>query len=302
MILFFTRHPDFPNHYKIFILRQRQVIVMVLESIMNPRNAEDKPWHVFIIAAVFSFIAIVLSHAMFPTQSSILSIALITIIFVPFFQKLFEIEEEKEDLAAEKKCNDNLFTRHMKIITVFTAFFLGVIVAMSLVFIFMPQYSDVFSLQSDVLKSVSPVTQATGAATQTGNFFKFFFNNTQVMFLVFILSISFGAGAVFILTWNASVIAIYVGYIVESFTNTGIAKTTAFMYGLPVGLGSIALHGIPEIAAYFIAGIAGGILSVGIIREKSKSPEFKKIFIDSLAYLAIAQILIVIGAFVEAVL
>jgi uncharacterized membrane protein SpoIIM required for sporulation len=276
---------------------------MVLESIMNPKNAEDKPWHVFIIAFVFSFIAIVLSHAMFPTQSSILSIAFITIIFVPFFQKLFEIEEEKEDLAAQKKCNDNLFTRHIKIITVFSAFFLGVVVAMSIVFIFMPQYNDVFSLQADVLKSISPVADSTtAAATQAGNFYKFFFNNTQVMLLVFILSIAFGAGAVFILTWNASVIAIYVGYIAESFTNSGMAQTTAYIYGLPVGLGSIALHGIPEICAYFIAGIAGGILSVGIIREKMKSIEFKKIFEDSLAYLAIAQILIIIGAFIEATL
>ncbi|MEM7819508.1 MAG: stage II sporulation protein M [Candidatus Aenigmatarchaeota archaeon] len=270
---------------------------MVLESIMNPKNAEDKPWHVFIIAILYSFIAIYFSHVMFPTQSSILSVALITIIFVPFFQKLFEIEEKKEDLVAKKKIKDNLFTRHIKIINVFSAFFLGVIVSMSFIFIFIPQLQDVFSLQSQVLRDISPIT---GASIQQANFFKFFYNNTQVMLLVFILSIMFGAGAVFIFTWNASIIAIYLGYIAQSFTNKGMAATTAYLYGLPIGLGSIALHGIPEISAYFFAGLAGGILSVGIIREKLRSKEFEKIFVDSLAYLAIAELLIILGAFLEA--
>ena len=74
---------------------------MVLESILNPKNAEDKPWHVFVIAFIYSFIAVVFSNQLFPAQASILTVALITILFIPFFQKLFAIEEDKEDQAAE---------------------------------------------------------------------------------------------------------------------------------------------------------------------------------------------------------
>src|SRR3989338_11575729 len=109
---------------------------MVLESMINPKNAEDKPWHVFVIAFIYTLIAIAVSYFLFPTQSSILSVAFVTIIFVPFFQKLFTLEEEKEDLAAEKKLKKGLWARHVQVIYVFSAFFLGVVIAMSFVFIF----------------------------------------------------------------------------------------------------------------------------------------------------------------------
>jgi len=68
---------------------------------------------------------------------------------------------------------------------------------------------------------------------------------------------------------------------------------------VPAGLGSIALHGVPEIAAYFVAALAGGMLSVAIIREKFKG-HFEKIFIDSIAFLALAEVLIIVAAFLEA--
>ncbi|MCX6819476.1 MAG: stage II sporulation protein M [Candidatus Aenigmarchaeota archaeon] len=269
---------------------------MVLESILNPKNAEDKPWHVFIIAFIYTIIAIYFADQIFPTQASMLTITIITLVFVPFFQKLFVVEEEKEDIATKRASNENLFIRHAKIIYVFAAFFMGIIFAMSFIFIFFPNES-VFELQSKTIEGLS-----TGSATFDGNFMLFFLNNTQVMLLVFILSAVLGAGAIFILAWNASVIAVYLGLIVNSFVKQGFETATAYMFGVPVGLLSIALHGIPEIAAYFFAGLAGGILSVGIIREKMNSKEFKNIFKDSLIILAIAECLIISGAFIEAML
>ncbi len=272
----------------IFILL-KIIIIMVLESMLNPRNAEDKPLHVFIISFLYSFLAVFFSHQLFPTQSSILSIALITIIFVPFFQKLFEIEERRE---AEKP-KGNVFARHGKVIATFSAFFFGVLLSMNIIFAVFPSFSDVFTLQKEWFAS-------TGAATAKGSFGLYFMNNTQVAVLVFILSMLFGAGVVLILAWNASVIGVYVGMLVQSFISKGHGTAAAFLYGIPVGLGSIALHGIPEIVAYFIASLAGGILSVGMIREKIASPEFRNVFKDSLIFLAAAEFLIIVAAFIEA--
>ena len=65
---------------------------MVLESMLNPKNAENKPLHVFLISFVYSLIAVMFANQLFPAQASIFAISLITIIFIPFFQKLFEIE------------------------------------------------------------------------------------------------------------------------------------------------------------------------------------------------------------------
>ncbi|HLD85374.1 MAG TPA: stage II sporulation protein M [archaeon] len=272
---------------------------MVLESLLNPKNAEDKPWHVFFISFLYTFIGVFFAYQLFPTQASTLSVAIITIIFIPFFQKLFDYEEEKDRIAVEKMKKLNMFARHEKAISVFGAFFMGVVVAMTFIFIFMPSL-NVFTLQAQTIEGFS--SAVTGNATDTGAFMKFFLNNTGVMVLVFIMSLMVGAGAIFILAWNASVIAVYVGLIVKSFVNNGMNTATAYLYGVPVGLGSIALHGIPEIAAYFVAGIAGGILGVGIIRERLGSEEFNIVFKDAIVFMAIAEALVVGAALIEAFL
>ena len=54
-----------------------------------------------------------------------------------------------------------------------------------------------------------------------------------------------------------------------------------------------------EIAAYFLAGIAGGILSTGIIREKLFSQEFLLVFRDSLILLGLAVLAVILGGFIE---
>jgi uncharacterized membrane protein SpoIIM required for sporulation len=271
---------------------------MVLESILDPKQAEDKPLHIFAIAVLFTAVATWLSYNLFPSQSSILSIAFVTIFFVPFFQRVFDIEEELDEDAARKHqprtgVTDRL-TRHRKVVWAYSAFFMGVILTYSFLFIFSPQVRDLFSLQLDWFRSQGI------AAVQQASFERYFFNNSQVMILFFILSVLFGAGATFILAWNASVIAVFLGIIANRFVPT-LGSPVAYVYGVGTGLSSIALHGIPEILGYFFAGIAGGILSVGLLREKFMSIEFKEVAKDSLLWLALGEALIILGAWLEAV-
>ena len=121
------------------------------------------------------------------------------------------------------------------------------------------------------------------------------------MILAFILSALLGSGAILVLAWNASVISVFVGLKAISPLISSQGHLIAFLVGLPTGLLSIALHGIPEILAYFLAGIAGGILSVGIIREKIESLEFREVFKDSLVVLVAAEVVIIIAAALEAI-
>jgi len=267
---------------------------MVLEAILNPKKAEDKPWTVLVISIIFSMTAIFLSYTLFPSQASILSVAFVTIFFVPFFQRLFTYEEKKdEEIAAKKiKKSDNIFKRHQRVIFVYGAFFLGIIIVYSFVFTFFPFMKEVFSLQMDWFK---------GFVTSEADFAKYFFNNTQVMMIFFVLSVIFGAGAVFILSWNASIIAVYLGMVVNKFI-PALGVSTAYVYGFTVGISSIILHAIPEIGGYFFAGIAGGILSVALIRERFMSKEFKEVGKDAMVWLILAEFLIIAGAAIEAVL
>lgn len=267
---------------------------MVLESILNPKKTEARPYILFFVAFVYTFVAAITANHLFPAQASILTIALITMLFIPLFQKLYEIEEFKEDMAA-RRCHTNLFLRHKGIIVIFSSFFLGTTLAMSFIYIFFG-FENIFALQNGWF-----VSQGIVATGNVVGFSDFFINNTQVMMLTFVLSTLFGAGAIFILAWNASIIGVYTGLISQAFAKGGLGLVPAYLYGLPVALGSIIIHGIPEILAYFVAGIAGGILSVGIVREKLGSPEFNKIFFDSIKFLILAETLIIFAAWLEVV-
>jgi uncharacterized membrane protein SpoIIM required for sporulation len=58
-------------------------------------------------------------------------------------------------------------------------------------------------------------------------------------------------------------------------------------------------HGILEILAYFTAGLAGGILSVAIIRHKAGTKRFMDIIFDSADLLLISLVILFIAGIVE---
>jgi len=110
----------------------------------------------------------------------------------------------------------------------------------------------------------------------------------NVMIFTIIFSLVFGAGAIFILAWNASVIAAAIGIFSES-----------DLAGLPAGVFRYMIHGFPEIAAYFIGALAGGIISIAVIRHDVRSDKFWTILQDSLNLIILAVIVLFIAALIE---
>ena len=109
------------------------------------------------------------------------------------------------------------------------------------------------------------------------------------MALSFALSFLIGSGAVVILAWNASILGLYLAsFLRQGLVEEFVVRTVGMIPHAPI-----------EIGAYFLAGIAGGMVSVGIIREKLFSKEFFLVFKDSLILLVWAFAAIIIGAFIE---
>lgn len=108
------------------------------------------------------------------------------------------------------------------------------------------------------------------------------------MIFTLILSLIFGAGAIFVLAWNASVIAAAIGI----FTSYRISE-------IPLGIARYMIHGFPEIAAYFITALAGGIFGVGVIRNGIKSKRFLHVVENVVILLFIAIVIILIAALIE---
>jgi uncharacterized membrane protein SpoIIM required for sporulation len=120
-----------------------------------------------------------------------------------------------------------------------------------------------------------------------------------------LFSFIYGSGAIFILAWNASVIGTAIG----NFVRTGLAASAAaigagfgithYLQVISLGLFKYSIHGIPEILAYFTAGLAGGIISVAVIRHDMKTRKFEHILLDSADLLIISIVLLVVAAFLE---
>ena len=125
-----------------------------------------------------------------------------------------------------------------------------------------------------------------------------------MLFFVLLFSFIYGDGAIFILTWNASVIAVAIGNSIRgviSSAASSIGVSGATVYFQAVSLGSIRylLHGVIEIGAYFVGGLAGGLISVAVIRYKLFDERFNKVLIDSMQLILMSAGLLLLAAVVE---
>lgn len=262
---------------------------MVLESLFPAKKILNKPLDMLLLSLIISFFCIFAAYQIFPAYTGIIAPLLITITMTPLVYRIFIYEEEIEREEAEHKISETFFERHGETILLFTLFFIGNFIAVFLITIFLPErfVFEAFSQQFDTIKSI---TSFTGYTLTTPSILQtIVFNNLKVMLFSFLLSFLFGTGALFILSWNASVLSLYLAtFIRKGFYIEFINKAAGITPHAPV-----------EILAYFLAGIAGGILSVGIIREKIKSKEFFLVLKDSILMLILAVFSVVFGAFIE---
>ena len=264
---------------------------MVLESIIPVKKVIKNPVDMFIFSMIISFTSIYLADLIFPGTSTGKIITLfITVGVTPMIYNIFRKEEEIEREEAEHKINEKFFERHRKTILLFSLFFLGVLVSIFTVSLFSEE-KYVKYIFEDQLNEISRVTSLGSIGSfVTPNILEIITeNNLRVMGLSFLLSFLLGSGAIIILAWNASILALYL----SSFLRKGLIEEF-FVRSI-----SLIPHAPIEIAAYFLAGIAGGVLSVGIIREKLFSREFFLVFRDSLILLGLAVLAVFIGAYVE---
>ncbi|MEM4271598.1 MAG: stage II sporulation protein M, partial [Candidatus Pacearchaeota archaeon] len=75
--------------------------------------------------------------------------------------------------------------------------------------------------------------------------------------------------------------------------------TKSSLASLPLGMLRYMVHGIPEIASYFIVALAGGLISSAVIRHQVGTENFWEVLQDSLNLIIIAVIILFIAALME---
>jgi uncharacterized membrane protein SpoIIM required for sporulation len=268
---------------------------MVLESIFPVRNVIRNPIDMFVLSVIISLVSIYIADMIFPGSSTGKIITLfITCALAPVIYGVFRAEEETEREEAEHRIDKPFLERHGEVMKIFTLMFIGIFIAIFIVSVMSPS-GYVEATFSDQIQEIQRITSISSGNAVVGKALSsnvldiILWNNLRVMSLAFILSILIGVGSIVILAWNASILALYLA----SFVRKGLIEE--FM----VRTISIIPHAPIEIFGYFLAGIAGGVLSAGLIREKFLSKEFVLVFRDSLLLLLLAIGAISLGAFVE---
>lgn len=267
---------------------------MVLESLIHPKMAEKKPFDMFILGIIYASIAAILALWIFPSTPSLPMIFLTTMAALPVMVDVVKREEREEEEQIKKYW---LIGSHIDIFVMYLALFLGFVVAFTVWYTFLPNETSMtlFSSQIETIKAINGPTGAFTGEEFTESIVE---NNLKVLMFCIIFSFLYGAGAIFILCWNASVISTAVGTLIrEQLSNiTGFAD---YFRAVPLSFARYFVHGLPEIMAYFCGGIAGGIISSAVVRHEIGSEEFLRILLDSVDLIIIAFFLLVFSALIE---
>ena len=275
----------------------------MLESIINPKRTEKGPIKMFFVGLIYASLSLLLVKWLFSNDTTLYQYAgMLVVTFsvmfsLPFMYFLFKREEEETE---QVEGFFGVWKMHSDALYAFMWLFLGFIVAFSLFnnilqdpILFNAQVETYCAINSPgnvedciLRNSFGPTT--TGAVTKEMRFLSIISNNIYVMIFTLIFSLIFGAGAIFVLAWNASVIAAAIGI----FTGYDWKE-------IPIGIARYMIHGFPEIAAYFVTALAGGIFGVGIIRNGIKSKIFLRILENTVMLLFIALIFLIIAAVIE---
>ena len=275
----------------------------MLEMLLNPRSSERHPWELFFIGIVYASVSILLvtwvfaNDAVLSKYSGILIVTFTVMLSMPSLYSIIKREEQKEERISDSY---RLIKEHGHIIYSFLWLFVGLLVAFSFWYIVLGS-TDNYKAQIETYCAINSPnsyetcvmeytiqTKTTGFVTGANMLGGIFANNLYVLIFTIFFSLVFGAGGIFILAWNASVIS---GAMVI------FAKSN--IYALPLSLARYMIHGLPEIAAYFTGTLAGGIIGLSIMRKEFKTDKFWSIMHDSLMLIIISIGLLVFAAIIE---
>jgi uncharacterized membrane protein SpoIIM required for sporulation len=271
---------------------------MVLESLIPVRLAERKPIEMLPLAFLYASLAIFIALWIFPNHASLTTVFFTVMALLPLMVSLMRFEEE-----SVFKRNTDYDVNHKRAMPFFVWMFLGMVLAYSLWFVAFPQslVSNLFSVQINTIQAINNnINQVTASAISVSSYFMaVLVNNLKVLLFVLLFSFIYGAGAIFILTWNASVVAVAIGNTarkaIENYASSaGITGASAYFAGFSLGLLRYLIHGIPEIGAYFVGGLAGGMISVAVLRHEFMDQKFTRVLYDcsNLILLSIGLLLV----------
>ena len=263
----------------------------MIEILISPKRAKREPWELLLLSAFFVSLAVVVNLTIPSLEGGVVTFAMIPAI--PLVWALLVREERDDERMAMLKTRS--FRYHLPLVEVFGFFFLGATIAYMAWYAALatinPETAD--TLFSSQLKEIRAIglssNNAAGNIIQPSFALHVLEHNLTVLAFMFIFTLVYGIGSIYLLLWNASIIGVFIG---TKLTQLGVP-------GLLQSVLAILPHGILEVTAYFLASIAGGILSFALMREHHKREEFKFILTDVALITVVAIAALLLAAILE---
>ena len=182
-----------------------------------------------VLGFVSGVLGFVVAEAIFPGQSSLISVLFAAVPLIYSLNQKF-LEDESERLP------------HLPEVEMYLSIFSGLALAFGVLGNLRPSG---FELQRDIVGM-------SGAAIQDVGFSIILSNNLTVFASILLVSMLVGSAGAFILSWNASVFGVFIGEVASTNPLVSVAY-------LP--------HSLFEMSGFVIAGITGSLLSAAVYRK-----------------------------------
>src|SRR3989344_1314498 len=277
----------------------------MLEMLINPKKAERHPWEMLFIGIFYASLSVLLVNWVFAQDAVLTKLSGILVVFfavlfsLPFMFFTLKLEEER---ITPNRGSIRLLKDHRRAIYAFIWLFVGFTIAFAFWYSILPSTQS-FRIQIETYcminrpanfnecvaqYGVKETTITTPFLTNPERLALIFTNNMYVLLFTMMFSLIFGAGAMFVLAWNASVIGAAIGIFSEYKLSL-----------LPLGFFRFFLHGLPEIASYFMVALAGGMVSVAVVNHEAGTEKFWEVLQDSLNLIVVAVAVLFLAALAE---
>jgi uncharacterized membrane protein SpoIIM required for sporulation len=279
---------------------------MVYDRLFSSKWLRKHPINIFMLGFIFSELGIISAIIVFPQNVSMMSLAFTSLLLFPPLSKMLTREANLE--FREKKFNLRLiFKDHKELFEIYFFLFLGILLSYAFFATVLTDVQLVTLFEGQIgvpCNRESPpyycreIAGLTGQAysTAAAQFWSIVSNNMVVMIVALVFSLAYGAGSILFLTWNASVWGTIFGFVAKvTSTGTPLAAISNFLHLFV----RVLPHTAAEASAYFMAVIAGGVLSKALLRSDINEKQLKHVLFDSGMFFLLSIVLVFFSGWLE---
>lgn len=270
---------------------------MVLEHVFPEDWLEQKARYAFILGIVYSIIGVMVASILFPGDPALVAVAFTSLLLLPELYKIFSIEERQERME-ERVSLRALWRDDIDIIKVYVALFLGIMLVYALGTILLPSFQTnlLFREQLEIRLGQGFAGNAILGSWSGDLFWALLGNNFLVLLACFIMALLTGDGAIFLITWNASVWGTIFGFTAKS-ASLFSGENVFWLFAIIIL--TVFPHMMIEAMSYFLAAISGSVISKDVLLEEFASERFFEVFGFNMYLLLFALLFLLLGAGVE---